>query len=679
MSYFNSTNTQISASSQLPSIALKKHSISLGRDPNASSIPLESPTVSRHHATIEMAPGGRYILYDHSTNGTFIDGQRVLGSATLADGAKLQIGPFTLLRCGDRLQVVDWGDRLRLDANSLVVQQRGNRRLDDISMVIEPGQFVALVGGSGAGKSTLLRTLLGIERVSQGEVSLNGDDLRHHFNIYRTQIGYVPQDDITHQDLTVTEVLTYAALLRLPPDTDVKEIVQKTLEEVEMSHQRHALVKHLSGGQRKRVSIGVELLADPKLLFLDEPTSGLDPGLDRRIMQLLRGLADSGRTVVLVTHATSNITLCDRVAFLGQGGRLCYFGPPEDCLKFFSVKDDFALIYNQLETAKNVELQALEFRASTDYRHYISTRLRNRTPSPKLAGRYTQPPRASAWRQLGILASRYLQVSWRDRLNLAIALATAPVGISLIAVALANKDPFVLAGGQPDAVSAQIALQVLFTFSCAALWVGLSSSLPEIVKESAIYLRERLVNLNLLAYIGSKVGVLSVLALWQTTLMVAAISFWFKSPIVELVSWSMGLAVTSFLTLLASFSLGLLVSAFVKNVKQANSTLPLLLLPQIIFSGVLFKLEGATKAISWLTISRWSIGAYGAVLNLNSMIPEPTKMLGKTIFNSLENNPAYDATWTNLLLNWMLLCLHSAIYLLVAYLVQKRKDFKTNN
>lgn len=161
--------------------------------------------------------------------------------------------------------------------------------------------------------------------------------------------------------------------------------------------------------------------------------------------------------------------------------------------------------------------------------------------------------------------------------------------------------------------------------------------------------------------------------------MVAAIYFWFKSPIVGLVSWSMGLVVTSFLTLLASSSLGLLVSALVRNVKQANSTLPLLLLPQIIFSGVLFKLEGATKAISWLTISRWSIGAYGAVLNLNSMIPEPTKMLGKTIFHSLENNPAYNATWTNLLLNWMLLCLHSAIYLLVAYLVQKRKDFKTNN
>lgn len=319
-----------------------------------------------------------------------------------------------------------------------------------------------------------------------------------------------------------------------------------------------------------------------------------------------------------------------------------------------------------------MESQALEFRSSPDYRHYVSSRLRNSTPSQKPSIRHTPPTIASAWRQLGILTSRYFQIGWRDRLNLGIALSTAPIGISLIAVALANKDPFVLASRR-DAASAQVALQVLFTFSCAALWVGLSSSLPEIVKERAIYLRERLVNLNLLAYLGSKVGVLSVLALWQTALMVAAISLWFKSPTLELISWSLGLAVTTFLTLSASFSMGLLVSTLVGNVNQANSTLPLLLLPQIIFSGVLFKLEEIAKLFSWLTVSRWSIGAYGAVLNINGMIPKPIKTFGRVIRQPLEINPAYDATWTNLFLNWALLSSHIVVYLAVAYWLTKRK------
>ena len=160
-------------------------------------------------------------------------------------------------------------DQIRLDADSLVIP----KRLDNITLAIEPGQFVALVGGSGAGKSTLMRTLLGIEKTTNGAVFLNGDNLRQNFNIYRNQIGYVPQDDIVHADLTVEEVLSYAAKLRLPPDTDVQQVVAKTLEDIEMTHRRKALVKQLSGGQRKRVSIGVELLADPKLFFLDEPTS----------------------------------------------------------------------------------------------------------------------------------------------------------------------------------------------------------------------------------------------------------------------------------------------------------------------------------------------------------------------------------------------------------------------
>ncbi len=313
-------------------------------------------------------------------------------------------------------------------------------------------------------------------------VYLNGEDLRKNFNIYRMQIGYVPQDDIIHRELTVAEVLTYATKLRLPPDTDVAKVVEKTLQDVEMSHRRNARVCELSGGQRKRVSIGVELLADPKLFFLDEPTSGLDPGLDKKMMQLLWKLADQGRTVILVTHATANIKLCDRVVFLGQGGRLCYFGPPDKCLQFFGVKDDFADIYNQLEKPETVIDQAERFHKSNDYRLYVANHLSPGNQTSHLNAGNTQGSGASLVKQLSILTRRYFQSQKRDRINLALALLTAPIGVSLITLALKDQQPFVLPK-QLNANLAPLALRVLFVFTCAALVyraIRFSSCLPTI-------------------------------------------------------------------------------------------------------------------------------------------------------------------------------------------------------
>jgi len=215
--------------------------------------------------------------------------------------------PYTLILQNDQLIIADRGENIRLDASNVVRTVKGKNKetivlLNQISLPIEPGQLVALVGGSGAGKSTFMRTLLGIEPTTMGTVYLNGEDLRNNFNLYRNQIGYVPQKDIIHKDLKVEEALRYAARLRLPQDAEIEQIVEKTLTQIEMQEQRSVLVKDLSGGQLKRVSIGVELLVDPKLFFLDEPTSGLDPGLDKKMMQLLRKLADQGRTIVLVTR-----------------------------------------------------------------------------------------------------------------------------------------------------------------------------------------------------------------------------------------------------------------------------------------------------------------------------------------------------------------------------------------
>ncbi|MFY7803908.1 MAG: ATP-binding cassette domain-containing protein [Limnoraphis robusta] len=678
--YFN-PNTLVSQS-QFTSeyISLENRSVLLGRDPDAT-LNLDSPVVSRRHATIEPDGRGDYLIKDYSKHGVFVNSQRVKQSLKLGDRDTIRIGPFTLIRQGDTLELCDTGTQIRLDAQRLlrIVKDRSNKArvlLNDLSFAIEPGQFVALVGGSGAGKSTLMRTLLGISPTTKGRVYINGESLRKNFSLYRTQIGYVPQDDIIHQNLTVTEVLEYAAKLRLPPDVEVKEIVQKTLYEIEMLDRRQVFVSQLSGGQRKRVSIGVELLTNPLLFFLDEPTSGLDPGLDKKMMLLLRKLANQGRTVILVTHATANIKLCDRIIFLGRGGRLCYFGPPLQAFEFFQIEsDDFADIYNLLEDETNAQSWAAQFQRSNDYKQYVANHLSIGEAQPTRL--VPQPPKqASIAEQLTILTQRYFQLTQRDPVNLLLNLLTAPVGIILIRLAIRDQDPFV---SEPSLKIASLARQVLFVFTSAALWVGLSSSLQEVVKETAIYLRERLVNLGLVSYLGSKFIVLSGLAILQTFLMSLVILVCFQHPASELISWPLGVSITSFLTLISCMSLGLMVSAMVKNSSQANSALPLILLPQIIFSGVLFKMEGLGRIVSWLMLSRWSIGAYASLVNVNALIPEPVALPdGTTVPQPVEPSLVYDPTWQNLGLNWGMLILHLVVYLGLTWFVQKRKDILSN-
>jgi ABC transport system ATP-binding/permease protein len=464
-------NIPLSVSVAPKSVSLDNGMVTLGRDPSAT-FPLDAPTISRKHATIDRDNNGRYVLRDRSTNGVFVNGQRVNQATTVDDGATIKIGPFTLAVRDGKLQMLDRGDRIRLDVHNLILETNGKRRLDDLSFALEPGQFVALVGGSGAGKSTLMRTLLGVEAPTQGAVYLNGTDLRKNFNIYRRQIGYVPQDDIIHMDLRVEEVLEYAARLRLPPDIELKSVVDRALDDIKMTHRRKATIVNLSGGQRKRVSIGVELLANPKLFFLDEPTSGLDPGLDKQMMELLRDLAhDGGRTIVLVTHATANITACDRIVFLGRDGKFCYFGSPDEALKFFGVTD-FADIYIKLEDVNEIDRYVNLYRQSNYYQKYVTNSL-----NPATSSNTQIPPTAKQVNpiaQWSIFTKRQLALLSRDRLNLALALLTAPIGITFLAIALQDNNPFII-GDKPDAALPALALQVLFVFTCASLWVGLST------------------------------------------------------------------------------------------------------------------------------------------------------------------------------------------------------------
>lgn len=692
LTYFHPADQPVSLPSNRRLVLrnLKQWPVQLGRalrTDDYSSMELDAPTVSRLHATIYPDGKGGHFLQDSSANGTFVDGQRISKRVQLSNGNRINIGPFTLVYSPDSLELLDTGSQIRLDVDSLkrTVKVKGGAEkviLNDISLVIEPGQLVALVGGSGAGKSTLMKSLLGIEQVSSGTVYLNGDNLRKNWALYRSQIGYVPQDDIVHPDLRVEEVIAYACKLRLPPDTDVRQVVERTLEQIKLTHVRTNFIRNLSGGQRKRVSIGVELLADPKLFFLDEPTSGLDPGLDKEMMRLLRELADQGRTVVLVTHATANIEVCDRITFMGRGGKLCYFGPPKEALQFFEMPSEdlkyFSDIYIKLDqgaspqqVVQTVDNWSYRYHQSPQYQKYV-TRLLKPGEESKFKTDDRIHTGISPFQQLWLLSKRYLQLVIRDSASIIFSLISGPIAIALTAWILRDETP--LNKLDPAEITqGPLALKLLFIFSCIGIWVGLSSSVREIVKEAAIYARERLINLGLLPYLGSKVLIRSGLVLLQTLLVTATILIGFKAPEYNLMPWAIGLGMTTFLTLFASVSLSLMISASVKNENEANSILPLIMIPQIILSGVLFELKGISGKLGWLTISRWSMGAYGSLVNVNEMIPPKTP--GAPSFDDIFTaSSVYDATWKNLGLNWGVLILHTAIYLTVASILQKRKD-----
>lgn len=653
---------------------IREGRIELGRSPNPrnyASMQLDAPTVSRLHATVYSDGRGGHILQDHSSNGTFVNGNRIEKRHLLNRDDTIQIGPYHLIYTSTpqetALELTSTTKNIRIDAHNLslkVLDKSGDRKtiLDDISLAIEPGQLVALIGGSGSGKSTLMKSLLQINHLDSGEVFLNGDDLRQNWGIYRSLIGYVPQENIIHHNLTVEEVLEYACKLRLPPDTNVKGEIGRILEQVKLSPVRHSLISQISPGQRKCVSIGVELLCDPKLFFLDEPTSGLDSGLDKEMMQLLRELADQNRTIILVTDATANISVCDRIAILGLGGQLCFFGSPQEALSFFGLPEgDFADIYielNQGNTEKailaNVGNWHHKFVQSPQYDSYIRHTLspgKQEQQSTDTAIRTGISPLKQWW----LLSRRYWQLVKRDRTNLILALLSGPLTILITALSLGV--------GLPVNIDSAHVFPILFVFSCIAIWLGLSDSIQEISQESAIYFRERLLNLGLIPYLGSKLLVRGAIALLQTILITVSILIFFQTPDSTVISWSLGLAITTFGTFIASKSLSLMISACVTETNQGTNILPLVMIPQIIFSGVLFQLDGLSKAVSWLMLSRWSVGAYGILANVNEIT-----------VNTTSNNDVYRADWGHLLFNWSILLIHTLVYLTITAIAQKRKD-----
>jgi ABC-type multidrug transport system ATPase subunit/pSer/pThr/pTyr-binding forkhead associated (FHA) protein len=604
--------------------------LTIGRSPE-NDLQLDYRTISRHHARIRrVGSGEEYVIEDlGSSNGTLVNDEFIEpGKAhPLHPGSTLRIGPIKLIFAPESMQLVDESRDLRLDAlhlNQFV--DKGINLLQDISLAILPREFVALVGVSGAGKSTLMNALAGFWPASDGAVLVNGTDLYRRFDAFRTDLGYVPQDDIIHKELTAEKALHYVARLRLPADMTAAErraAVTEELETLGLTERKDVRVGSLSGGQRKRVSIGVERLTRPGLFFLDEATSGLDPGTENRLMRLLRQLADDGQTIVLITHATKNVTLCDQVIFLARGGHLAYFGPPGEALEYFGVAD-FDEIYEQLEDERSPETWAEHYRQSPQYAEYVVKRLQDRygelldarpEPGAETAGRVarrdgptparTKVKQPSAIRQFMVLAARYMDIMRTDRVNLLLMLLIAPVlgSMDLIAWPREIYDPV-----EGDASRAMV---MLFMTAIIPFLIGVLNSAREIVKEKAIYRRERTVNLRIVPYLLSKVVVGFLLALYTAAalLVLKLIAVDFSHLGIEDIALCYLVIVFA---VLSGVMWGLLISAVAPREEQAMLLLIVVVVVQMVFSGGILPLDQlgtAGEVIGYGTSSKWAFEA----------------------------------------------------------------------
>ncbi|MFQ5410329.1 MAG: FHA domain-containing protein, partial [Anaerolineales bacterium] len=421
--------------------------LQIGRDAS-NDIRLDVPHVSRYHAQIERV-GQRYRVRDlRSSNGTFVNGNRITAETWLKPNDEIRVGPYRFVLGDERLAQYDESSGLRVDAVGLNKWVRKDLNiLQDISLVFKPREFIVVVGQSGGGKSTLVDAIAGYRPATHGRVLVNGINVYENFDAIRNEIGFVPQKDIIHMELTVFQALDYAAQLRMPSDTGKKERHARVLEvlrDLDLEHRKDVQISGLSGGQQKRVSIGVELLTKPGLFFLDEPTSGLDPGTETALMQLMRHLADQGRTIVLITHATKNVMLADKVVFLARGGYLTWFGPPDEALQYFnqyrSERDqragemEFDGIYAILDDPSKGSPKewAQRYKEYTAYQNYVVQPLQQGGQSLGAsaavgAPRAKRARRVSSLRQLAILSARNIKILTRDRFSLTLMLAAAPL------------------------------------------------------------------------------------------------------------------------------------------------------------------------------------------------------------------------------------------------------------
>ncbi|MCX4633575.1 FHA domain-containing protein [Streptomyces platensis] len=586
--------------------------------------------VSRHHAEFRATPDGRFEIHDlGSHNGTYVNGQPVpkSGKAPVGPNDIIGVGHSTFRLVGDRLEeFVDTGE-VSFSARHLTVTVDGGKQiLKDVSFAVPEKSLVAVIGPSGSGKSTLLKALTGYRPANQGDVLYDNRNLYKQFAELRQRIGLVPQDDILHKELTVQKALRYAAKLRFPGDTAESERearIDEVLRELKLDIHKDKRVTSLSGGQRKRVSVALELLTKPSLIFLDEPTSGLDPGMDRDVMQLLRGLADDGRTVLVVTHSVAELALCDKLLVMAPGGGVAYFGPPDEALNFFQY-DSWADVFSAFENYRDYDWMG-RWRGSPHYQMYAAD---IDAVAPQSVNVQVPPARiqkSQSWgSQLWTLMRRYVSVLASDRGFLGL-MVILPAVLGVVSMLIPSDyglgyGPLNRHRTNRDASTIMLILAVGMCFS------GAANSVRELIKERVIYERERATGLSRSAYLMSKVIVLGVVTAIQGVI-IAVIGFSTRNMPSEGLIVAKAPAIEMALAIIAlgftSMMFGLIISALVKTAEKTMPLLVMFAIVQVVFTGVLFQLfdTPGVAQFAWLMPSRWAVAAMGATADMNTLLP----------------------------------------------------------
>jgi ABC-type multidrug transport system ATPase subunit len=546
------------------------------------------------------------------------------------------------------------GVRIDVQALTRTVRTKDRRELkllDAASFSVAPGELVAIVGGSGAGKTTLLEAMAGVTPANSGCVCFDGADLYANLRAFRTVLGYVPQDDIIHVDLPLEHTLRYAAWLRLPPSAtaiDVDAAVGDAMDAVDLTSHADTRVGSLSGGQRKRASIAVELLTSPYVFFLDEPTSGLDPVTSAEVVARLRHLADCSTTVVFTTHSVEDLAVCDRIVFMAQGGRVGFVGTLDEAREHFDV-DSVTDIYGRLA---NLEPSAI----TTDQAGVL----------PELGGAepgVTRRPPPGALRQWAVLTRRTIETFVRNRLTLAILVGSPALVVGMFAV-LFRPGAFDFRDPSPSSM-VMIGFWVVF----AAFFFGLTYGLLQITPERTILRREHLVGLRLGAYVASKVTVLAPFLALVVVAMLGVLRVLDRLPARPFLTY-FSIGVTLLLCALAALGLGLLTSAAVGTVAQATLALPMLCFPAVLFSGAILPVHlmaGPGAVISLAIPSRWAFEAIGHDLGARRILADGASPLGPPLLASYGN-----AGTSSTGIYWAILTTFAVVLLIATWVVLVR-------
>lgn len=601
----------------------------IGKSPEADFI-LTDVLVSRKHARL-ISVYGNFVIEDlGSTNGTYVNG-RLIRTAPVREGDVITLGNNDLtIRNGEldylRSQTEKSGG---LYVNDLEFAIKGGKKLlRGIDVHIAPGTLTAVIGPSGAGKSTFLKSIAGINKPTSGSVTFDGFSVYENYELLSSRIGMVPQDDVLHTTLKLKTALNYAAKLRLRVDggsAERKQQVERVIDRLELDKNRDTIINRLSGGQRKRASVALELLTEPSLLILDEPTSGLDPAMDRQVMKTLRDLASAERGVLVVTHSVAQLDICDDVLVLAPGGMPAYYGPPRGISAFFGSTDwadIFAVIKDDPEAAFQRYLEQNPKEVEEPPVQRTSTVASKRVGTPWISQFFT-------------LCKRQLSLILADFGYLAF-LLILPVIVGLLVLVVPGEGGLGPASNSTPAEPSQLIAMLVI----GSAFMGASISIRDLVGERPIFLRERAVGLPVSAYLGSKLLIFGTLAAFMAGMLTYVTLLAKKAPIqsVFFSAPDVELFIALMLTALASMATGLLLSALVTSSEQVMPLFVVFLMAQLVLNGGLLPIsgEGLIYGLATVVIARWGFAMSASSMNLAAISP------------SLDEDPL----WIHDLLTW---------------------------